>query len=287
MLRSVGREAFLPPALTRGPFTVDEARLAGVERWHLRGANWRRVARGMYVWSGVPDTPIAKLVAASHRLPNVAAFSGLTAAWLHGLDVSPCDPIEVTVPRNAGISGRVGIRVSRSPLPEVDVVLIRGLRVTSVVRTIADLCRRLPLIEAVVIVDAALHSRRVTLAQLSQSARGTMKRVIQFAEPAAESPMESRLRMILVLGGLPRPKAQVSIYDPSRRFAGRVDLYYEEARLAIEYDGATHRTSLAEDNRRQNRLLQAGVRLLRFTAADVFHSATSIVAQVRSALHSS
>jgi len=283
----MGRSTFPPSELTFRPFTVADARKVGVERWHLRGANWRRVARGMYVWSGLEQTPMSLLAVARERLPSSAVFSGLTGAWLHGIDVQPCDPIEVTVPRSTGIGVRAGIRVHRATSAVDDVVQIRGFRVTSIVRTIADLCRRLPLIEAVVIVDAALHSRRVTLAQLSQSARGTMKRVIQFAEPAAESPMESRLRMILVLGGLPRPKAQVSIYDPSRRFAGRVDLYYEEARLAIEYDGATHRTSLAEDNRRQNRLLQAGVRLLRFTAADVFHSATSIVAQVRSALHSS
>src|SRR5204863_3420181 len=135
------------------------------------------------------------------------------AAWLHGLDVSPCDPIEVTVSRNAGISGRVGIRVCRSPLPEVDVVLIRGLRVTTIVRTIADLCRRLPLMEAVVIVDAALHSRRVTLEHLSSSGGASLKRVVRFAEPKSQSPMESRLRMVLVLGGLPRPQAQVPIYD--------------------------------------------------------------------------
>jgi hypothetical protein len=25
-------------------------------------------------------------------------FSGKTAAWLHGLEIEPCDPIEMTVP---------------------------------------------------------------------------------------------------------------------------------------------------------------------------------------------
>jgi very-short-patch-repair endonuclease len=75
--------------------------------------------------------------------------------------------------------------------------------------------------------------------------------------------------MLLVLAGLPRPRAQVAIHDASGRFAGRPDLYYESHRLGIEYDGAIHRTALVQDNRRQNRLLGAGVRLLRFTAADV------------------
>jgi hypothetical protein len=54
--------------------------------------------------------------------------------------------------------------------------------------------------------------------------------------------------------------------------------------LGLEYDGDTHRASLAEDNRRQNRLLLAGVRLLRFSAADVLRRPDSVVIQVRNAL---
>jgi hypothetical protein len=30
--------------------------------------------------------------------PTGAVFSGKTAAWLHGLEIEPCDPIEMTVP---------------------------------------------------------------------------------------------------------------------------------------------------------------------------------------------
>jgi len=105
--------------------------------------------------------------------------------------------------------------------------------------------------------------------------------VVGFAEPAAESPMESRLRMVLVLGGLPRPEAQTSVHDSKGRFLGRPDLYYPSHRLGLEYDGGTHKTSLVEDNRRQNRLLAAGIRLLRFTAGDVLRNPDSIRMQVR------
>jgi very-short-patch-repair endonuclease len=139
--------------------------------------------------------------------------------------------------------------------------------------------------------DQALHAARVDLAQLSDwanshSSRGIRKfrRAISLAEPATESPMESRLRMLLVLGGLPRPKAQISIHDQRGRFLGRPDLYYEDCRLGVAYDGSVHRDSLAEDNRRQNRLLDAGVRLLRFTAADLRNNPESVVALVRAQL---
>jgi len=80
--------------------------------------------------------------------------------------------------------------------------------------------------------------------------------------------MEARLRMLLIGAGLPRPQVQVALYDDQGRFLARTDLYYPDHRLALEYDGGTHRESLVEDNRRQNRLLRAGFRLLRFTASE-------------------
>jgi very-short-patch-repair endonuclease len=76
----------------------------------------------------------------------------------------------------------------------------------------------------------------------------------------------------------------VPLHDDAGLFVGRPDLYYLDRRLALEYDGATHRDSLPADNRRQNRILEAGYRLLRFTAADIFNTPASVVALVRRAL---
>ena len=144
------------------------------------------------------------------------------------------------------------------------------------------------------IADMALHAGLMSLADLnslclSRSHRvgvANLRRVAYLADPAAESPMETRLRMVLVLDGLPRPHAQVSIHDSRGRFLGRPDLYYPNHRLGLEYDGGIHRTSLAEDNRRQNRLLAAGIRPLRFTAGDVLHNPHPITTQVRTILSS-
>jgi len=249
---------------------------------------------GLHRWIGLEIDPMEQLEAAKRRLPPIATFSGFTAAWLHGIDVPPCDPIEATLPKQAGVSARAGIAIRRSPLSDVDVVEVRGMRVTSKVRTVTELCSRLSLVDAVVIADAALHNHHVRLEQLSAWAttnggrRGIkrLRRVLTLAEPSAESPMESRLRMVLVLGGLPRPKAQVPIKDGAGRFVGRPDLYYEEQRLGIEYDGGMHRDALAEDNRRQNRLLHAGVHLLRFTAGDVLGHPQVVLSQVRAMLTS-
>ena len=59
---------------------------------------------------------------------------------------------------------------------------------------------------------------------------------------------------------------------------------YPSARLVLEYDGANHRERLVDDNRRQNLLVNAGYRLLRFTAADIRNRSDVVIAQVRDAL---
>jgi len=288
----MGRHARVPPVLMRGVFRLEEARRAGLRRWHLEGKSWRRVGPGTYMWAGLTETPQLRLMGARSRLPPAAAFSGLTAAWLHGLDVMPCDPIEVTLPNDAGISARSGVIIRRSQVIEAEIVIRRGLRVTSIVRTLLDVCRRLSLVEAVVVADAALHLRLVGLDALNEAVAGfarqpgvnKLRRVVACVEPATESPMETRLRMLLLLAGLPRPEAQVAIHDSAGRFAGRLDLYYRSNRLGIEYDGGMHRESLAADNRRQNRLLDAGDVLLRFTASDVIGAPQSVANLVRRAL---
>ncbi len=101
----------------------------------------------------------------------------------------------------------------------------------------------------------------------------------------AESPMETRLRWLLLEAGLPEPEVQTDLHDAQGRFVGRADLHYRRARLVIEYDGGNHRDRLVEDNRRQNALINAGYRVLRFTASDVYNRAEIVEAVVRSALY--
>jgi hypothetical protein len=290
----MGRRALVPAELTAGPFTLTDALRTRLDRWHLEGSNWRRLGPGVYAWAGLPDTPELRLNAARVRLPSAAVFSGLTAAWLHGLDVVACEPIEVTIPKGAGVSARSGLVVRRAAIAAAEVVTLHEMQATSILRTLGDLCIRLSVVEAVVIADMALHAGLTSLADLNAFALSrarcvgvaNLRQVASLADPAAESPMETRLRMVLALGGLPRPKAQVSLHDSRGRFLGRPDLYYPDHRLGLEYDGGIHRTSLAEDNRRQNRLLTAGIRLLRFTASDVLHNPRSITSQVRAILSS-
>lgn len=221
-------------------------------------------------------------------MPQQAVYSHRTAAWLHGLDQPACDPIQVTLPQSSVISHLAGVRLMRSDFTESEVCEVRGLPATSRVRTVADLARGSQLVAAVVVLDMALRAHVVTLEELRgwitmhprHRGSGRLTRALDLADGRSESPMETRLRMLLVLSGLPKPEVQVSLPGA---FA-RPDLYYPEHRLVIEYDGVTHRTSLAADNRRQNRLVDAGYRVLRFTAADVLNTPASVASVVGRAL---
>ena len=282
----------VPAALRTGPFKLAEAIPLGVTRGQLRGPGYCRLGAGLYRWAGLNENPQLILSAFARRLPVGAAFSGCTAAWLHGLDVAPCDPIEVTIPEPIGSSRRAGASVRRAALSGDEIALRRGLPATSALRTVVDLGGRDSLIEGVVAADLFLHAALVTIAELRTYVAGhprakgvaRLRRVVDLAEPKAESAMETRLRMLLVLAGLPRPEAQVSIRDVEGRFVGRPDLLYRRQRLAIEYDGGNHRDRLVDDNRRQNGLVGAGFRLLRFTAADVYGTPDRVATGVLSAI---
>jgi very-short-patch-repair endonuclease len=264
----------------------------GVTRRQLRGSVYRRLGSGIYHWVGLKESPHLMLTGVAKRLPPGAAFSGCTAAWLHGLDLPPCDPIEVTIPEPAGGGRKAGASVRRAALAPDEIVLRRRLPTTTALRTLVDLGGRNPLMEGVVAADLFLHAELVSMAELSNyvanhaRTKGVarLRRVVTLAEPEAESPMETRLRMLLLLAGLPRPEVQVSINDDHGCFLGRPDLLYRKQRLAIEYDGGNHRDRMVDDNRRQNGLIGAGFRLLRFTAADVYGAPDTVAMQVRHSL---
>jgi very-short-patch-repair endonuclease len=234
----------------------------------------------------------AKLVARSRRLPADALFSHETAAWLHRLDVDPCDPIHVTLPQRSTTSHLAGVSLTRSDYTDSEICRARGLPASSATRTVADLARSRPVAEAVAVLDMALRAQLTDIDQLREWTqthprhRGirNIDRAMELADAASESPMETRLRILLVMNGLPRPRVQTTIKDERGAFVARADLCYPTERIAIEYDGTNHRERLAADNRRQNLLTDAGYRVLRFTAGDVLHRPASIVGLVRRAL---
>src|SRR5258708_35017738 len=118
----VSRAPRIPDALTTGPFNLEEARRHGLTKDHLLGTSWRRLGGGYYAFRAIADDPSVVLAAIIRRLPRTAVFSGRTAAWLHGLDLPPCEPVEVTVPLGCSTSRLVGVAVRGSTVDEGETV---------------------------------------------------------------------------------------------------------------------------------------------------------------------
>ena len=249
------------------------------------------MSRGQYAASRLTRDTELTLRAAADRMPPGFAFSGRTAAWLLGLDMPPCEPIEATVDRGIPVRARAGVRLRRAALPESDVIARRGFRSTSPLRTVRDLGSGRDLVESVVAIDMAVRARIVQLQEVAEhvaeqaGAKGIkrLRAALALADPRAESPMESRLRVELVRAGLPPTDVQPELHGASGLFLGRADLYYADSLLVVEYDGENHRDRRVTDLRRQNGLINAGYRVLRFSAADM-RTPSSIVAQVGQAL---
>lgn len=124
----------------------------------------------------------------------------------------------------------------------------------------------------------------LVLRSLYPHVRGSARldRVVALADPRAESPPETRLRLLLALSGLPVPQVQFPLYDDRGRSWVRFDLAYPDALLAIEYDGAEHDDPL--DRVRDARTAALGWQTLRITADGLTRNTRRTVGTVRALL---
>ena len=284
----------VPPRLAFLPFIGSRAVADGLlTKAMLRGPSWRRLLPDTYVHvDGYrEDDHRMWCDAVALTLPPGAAIAGLSAAYLWGVDLLPrMSPVSVLLPEGARLRPQPQVTAGRSALSPQDVTRFAGLPVTTPVRTAFDLGRRPPRTEAVVAVDALLNRRLVKPAALAgylDAHRGwpgvaLLREVLTLAEPLSESPMETRLRILLVEAGAPPLTAQHDVHDARGRFLGRVDLAYPRWRIALEYEGDHHRERghFQRDVARLNALRAAGWIVLRFTADDVLRHPARIVRQV-------
>src|SRR5690348_6004586 len=150
-----------------GPFQPRGGPATWLDQGPVVGSQLAAHRSRVYAWREIADEPKVLLGAAWRRLPDLLAFCGRTAAWLLGLDVPPCDPIEAIVRPESRIAHLAGISIRRSQIEALEITKRRGFPTTSVVRTLADLGRRLPIVEAVAALDAALHRRLLKVDELT------------------------------------------------------------------------------------------------------------------------
>jgi hypothetical protein len=221
----------------------------------VRAGRLTPVRRGAYVLDGMPDDTLARyalqITAAMGELAGDAVVSHLSAAVLHGLRIWGVRLDRVHVTRRRRTGGRCGplVHVHTAGLDPSEVVMIGGLPVTSLARTVADLGRMLPFEQAVVFGDSAMFHKRPdriekadVLEVLDHEPRrpGTRaaRRALDFSSALSESVGESRSRVVIAAAGLPPPVLQWEVHAAATgAFIGRVDMGWPKQRTVGEFDG--------------------------------------------------
>jgi very-short-patch-repair endonuclease len=224
--------------------------------------------------------------------------SHLSAAWLAGLVDDPVKPVHVSVAATASHRFADTVVHRCDDLDTIDRTRRRRIPTTTTERTLIDLAAVLEEEDLRTAVDRALRrglttpdrlSRRVrALARPGRAGAASARRVlaeIDEERAMSESELESALFALVVESGLPAPTPQHEVVIEGRRY--RIDLCYPHLRLAIEVDGfGVHgsRAAFEADRARQNDLVLAGWRVLRFTWRQLRDDPAGVVAQLRAAI---
>jgi predicted transcriptional regulator of viral defense system len=292
-----------------GVFTARDVRRAGFEPEEVRALlsrrEWTSLRRGVYV----ETRQLAELRAdprLSHLLDCVAVLvcldpgpvlSHASAARFHGLPVPRGDEVVRLTDEEQWRTGRA-YRVTRAALPPDDVQPFLRFAATTPARTLVDCAREWSITASVIAMDAAVQTQLVTRAELVAAVLagrhrvgiGSAGRALSLADGRSESPLETRGRLALLAGGLPLPELQVEVHD-ERGMVGRVDAWYDDAALALEFDGKVKYTQPRggrtpaevawEEKRREDRMRLLGARFVRIADEDLGRPWPGVLDRIR------
>ena len=278
----------------QGMVTTAQLEVAGLSRTQVTrrvAGGWLvRVHTGVYRLGAYPG-PWGREAAALLACGPDAALSHWTAARIDALTGRGGAEIHVSI--EGRLAGRVrGIRPHRvSALPEEDVVLRHGLRVTAPARTLLDVAAVAPRDLLGRITEEAQVRRLVSAADLRaalERAAGRpgvrkLREVVEYLDVPllTRSEAEKRLRMLVRSAALPLPRMNV------RRAGWEVDAVWDAQRLVVEFDGRKfHDTGgkFERDRRKDADLVLAGYRVLRITWRRLTRQPGEVVAILAAAL---
>ncbi|MBJ7339374.1 DUF559 domain-containing protein [Mycolicibacterium sp.] len=270
------------------PFLGTEALARGDVSRRALASRYDRVYRDVYVPMGVEMTAADRAVAAWLWSGRQSTLMGLSAAAVYGSKwVDPTQPAELHRRNGKPVAG---ILIHRDELSTDEVQSVAGISVSTPARTVFDLGRRRGRTLAVVRVDALAHATGVPassvelLSRRHAGVRGMrqLRDVVELMDGGAESPQETRTRLLLVDAGLPRPRTQIVVDD------WRIDMGWEEFKVGVEYDGVQHWTDPRQHERDIDRLaelLERGWLIIRVSADMLRYHRDVIINRTCAALH--
>jgi Protein of unknown function (DUF559) len=231
---------------------------------------------------------------------RAALVSHQSAALLHGLSLLnslPADTVTLTLPtaKPWNRPPTAGVVFHCADLLAEHVTRLYNLPVTTAARTVVDLARTLPFVDAVVVADSALHAEKAVkpeLRQILDSCAGwpgvkQARRVVGFADERAGSALESAARVVFDEFGLDPPELQVTIHLPTHAFL--VDFFWSAHRVIVEADGLAKYTAdkdLIAQFQRDRLLRDEGYKVVHFTWRELFKTPELVIARIRQAFAS-
>lgn len=223
-----------------------------------------------------------------------AVVTGWHAAVLHGHEFGPETLVdEVSSP---------GRRIERSTvrgwqyrIPDEHINVLSSGRphdiyVASPEWSLFDIARHEPRVEAICALDMSTTMGVLPLRRMRQlveemhgvRGRRVVLNLLDEVNTESESPWETRTRLFLLENGFTGFVLQHTV--PGFRY--RLDIAWPELKVAVEYDGAGHRTKKqqAEDEIRRNRLRAAGWYIEVVTATSLIRTPKEILNHVSAAL---
>jgi hypothetical protein len=275
------------------PFLGTEALATGAVNRYPLTTQYDAVFRNVYVPKGQSLTATDKARAAWLWSGRRATAAGLSAAALHGsLWIDSKWPAELNQPSQHRTNG---ILLRSDELADDEVCVVNGIAATTPARTAFDLGRRRGRTMAVIRLDALMQATSLKpadvelLTERRRGARGIvqLRQVVSLSDPGAESPQETRTRLVLTDAGLRPQRTQIEVFDDFGEFVARLDMGWDDWRVGVQYDGEQHWTNPRRRTRDidQDAELQAlGWRIIRVSADMLRHRQATIVARTRAAL---
>jgi hypothetical protein len=278
----------------RNPFTRADARAAGITVKELMSGRYQKVFYNLYVSADVIVTPQVRARAALRQAGPDSYASHHTAAELWGLPVPHDDHTHITVPehgerlRRQGIKSHLGQAAARRTMRH-------RIPLSMPEQTFIDLAATgVNLVDLVVLGDAMLKGELTTIPTLigaieTWQGYGTRLalRAARLMREGVDSPMETRVRLLIVLAGLPEPMVNVIVRAEDGSWRMRFDLCYLAQRLIVEYDGRRHAESPEQWERdiyRREDLDRMDYRLLIVTSRGIYNEPHRTLQRVRDAL---
>jgi hypothetical protein len=282
-----------------GPFRASEAIAAGrITRGRVAGPSIERLFPDVHALTEHVAGPAdlagraAEAILYVHGTP--AVVGGYAAAELLGASCGPRTAAVDLVVGRRRVRARPGLRIRQDVLAPTEIETVDGLLVTTALRTAWDLVRELDAVEGVVALDALARVGRFAPSELlgmleaRPRVRGArqVRRAVARSDPRAGSPPETRVRLVLAAHDVPAPVPQLEVCDTEGWFVAHVDLGWEGAKVAAEYQGDHHRADREQwmyDQTRFAELAAAGWLVLPCTAEDL-RFPRAFVKRIRAAL---